>query len=105
MKDLMYYDGDAIINHDIDTSRVYAEQVEVQFADTYTANIYNDKSNCGLCIGRPYQEPFSLRKLTASKETVLIPYMKNCKEWDKPSQVFLEYLNANRQVIDIDWEN
>lgn len=105
MKDLMYYDGDAIINHDIDTSRVYAEQVEVQFADTYYANIYNDKSNCGLCIGRPYQEPFSLRKLTASKETVLIPYMKNCKEWDKPSQVFLEYLNANRQVIDIDWEN
>ena len=105
MKDLMYYDGDAIINHDIDTSRVYAEQVEVQFADTYYANIYNDKSNCGLCIGRPYQEPFSLRKLTASNETVLIPYMKNCKEWDKPSQVFLEYLNANRQVIDIDWEN
>lgn len=105
MKDLMYYDGDAILNHDIDTSRVYAEQVEVQFADTYYANIYNDKSNCGLCIGRPYQEPFSLRKLTASNETVLIPYMKSCKEWDKPSQVFLEYLNANRQVIDIDWEN
>lgn len=105
MKDLMYYDGDAIINHDIDTSRVYAEQVEVQFADTYTANIYNDKSNCGLCIGRPYQEPFSLRSLYASNETVLIPYMKNSKEWDKPSQVFLEYLNANRQVIDIDWEN
>lgn len=105
MKDLMYYDGDAIINHDIDTSRVYAEQVEVQFADTYYANIYNDKSNCGLCIGRPYQEPFSLRSLYASNETVLIPYMKNCKEWDKPQQVFLEYLNANRQVIDIDWEN
>lgn len=105
MKDLMYYDGDAILNHDIDTSRVYAEQVEVQFADTYTANIYNDKSNCGLCIGRPYQEPFSLRSLYASNETVLIPYMKSCKEWDKPSQVFLEYLNANRQVIDIDWEN
>lgn len=105
MKDLMYYDGDAILNHDIDTSRVYAEQVEIQFADTYTANIYNDKSNCGLCIGRPYQEPFSLRSLYASNETVLIPYMKNSKEWDKPSQVFLEYLNANRQVIDIDWEN
>lgn len=105
LKDFMYYDGDAIINHDIDTSRVYAEQVEVQFADTYYANIYNDKSNCGLCIGRPYQEPFSLRSIYASSETVLIPYLKNCKEWDKPSQVFLEYLNANRQVIDIDWEN
>ncbi len=105
MKDLMYYDGDAIINHDIDTSRLYAEQVEVQFADTYFANIYNEKSDCGLCIARPNQEPFTLTSLKASSETVLIPYMKKATEWDKPSQVFLEYLNAKQQVIDIDWEN
>lgn len=105
MKDLMYYDGDAILNHDVDTSRLYAEQVEVQFADTYFANIYNDKDNCGLCIARPYQEPFTLTSLKASSETVLIPYMKTATEWDKPSQVFLEYLNAKQQVIDIDWEN
>lgn len=105
MKDLMYYDGDAILNHDIDTSRLYAEQVTINFADTYFANIYNEKSDCGLCIARPYQEPFTLTTLSASKETVLIPYMKNATEWDKPQQVFLEYLNAKQQVIDIDWEN
>ena len=105
MKDLMYYDGDAIINHDVDTSRVYAEQVEIQFADTYYANLYDENSTCGLCIARPYQEPFSLRSIYASKETVLIPYMKSATEWDKPNQVFLEYLNAKRQIIDIDWEN
>ena len=105
MKDLMYYDGDAIINHDVDTSRLFAEQVTINFADTYFANIYNDKDNCGLCIARPYQEPFTLTTLNASSETVLIPYMKNATEWDKPQQVFLEYLNAKQQVIDIDWEN
>ena len=105
MKDLMYYDGDAILNHDIDTSRVFAEQVTINFADTYFANIYNDKDNCGLCVARPYQEPFTLTTLSASSETVLIPYMKKSTEWDKPQQVFLEYLNAKKQIIDIDWEN
>lgn len=105
MKDLMYYDGDAILNHDVDTSRVFAEQVTINFADTYFANIYNNKDNCGLCIARPNQEPFTLTTLSASSETVLIPYMKKATEWDKPQQVFLEYLNAKQQVIDIDWEN
>lgn len=105
LKDLMYYDGDAILNHDIDTSRAFAEQVTINFADTYFANIYNDKDNCGLCIARPNQEPFTLTSLKASSETVLIPYMKKSTEWDKPQQVFLEYLNAKQQVIDIDWEN
>ena len=105
LKDLMYYGGDAIINHDIDTSRVYAEQVEVHFAETYYANIYNAKDNCGLCIIRPNQEPFSLNTIYASSETVFAPYMKRATEWDKPSQVFFEYLNAKKQIIDIDWEN
>ena len=105
LKDFMYYDGDAILNHDVDTSRVFAEQVTINFADTYFANIYNDKDNCGLCIARPNQEPFTLTSLNASSETVLIPYMKKATEWDKPQQVFLEYLNAKQQVIDIDWEN
>ena len=105
LKDFMYYDGDAILNHDVDTSRVFAEQVTINFADTYFANIYNDKDNCGLCIARPNQEPFTLTTLSASSETVLIPYMKKATEWDKPQQVFLEYLNAKQQVIDIDWEN
>lgn len=105
LKDLMYYDGDAILNHDVDTSRLFAEQVTINFADTYFANIYNDKDSYGLCVARPYQEPFTLTTLSASSETVLIPYMKKATEWDKPQQVFLEYLNAKQQVIDIDWEN
>lgn len=105
LKDLMYYDGDAILNHDVDTSRAFAEQVTINFADTYFANIYDENSSCGLCIARPYQEPFTLTSLKASSETVLIPYMKKSTEWDKPQQVFLEYLNAKQQVIDIDWEN
>ena len=30
--------------------------------------------------------------------------MKKCKEWDKPKNVFLEYLNSKAQKIDIEWE-
>ena len=105
LKDFMYYDGDAELNHETDTSRLYAEQVEVHFADTYYANIYNDKDNCGLCVIRPYQEPFSLNSIYASSETVFAPYMKKSTDWDKPKQIFLEYLNAKKQIIDIDWEN
>ena len=105
LKDFMYYEGDSVINHDVDTSLLYAEQVEVVFDETYYANIYNEKDSYGLCIIRPSQHKFSLRSIYADKETVFVPYMKKASEWDKPSQVFLEYLNAKRQVIDIDWSN
>ena len=101
----MYYEGDSIINHDVDTSLLYAEQVEVRFNETYYANLYNENDSYGLCIIRPSQHAFSLKSIYADKETVFVPYMKKCTEWDKPSQIFLEYLNAKRQVIDIDWSN
>ena len=105
LKDFMYYQGDSQVNYDIDNSKAYAEQVEILFSETYFANIYNDDDNCGLCIIRPSQHKFSLTNIYADKETVFAPYMKKCQEWDKPNQVFLEYLNSKRQVIDIDWEN
>ena len=105
MKDFMYYGGDSVINYDIDNSKAYAEQVEILFNETYFANIYNDNENIGLCIIRPSQHKFSLTNIYADAETVFAPYMRKCQEWDKPSQVFLEYLNSKRQVIDIDWEN
>ena len=105
LKDFMYYEGDSIINHDIDTSLLYAEQVEINFNETYYANLYNENDSYGLCIIRPSQHAFSLKSIYADKETVFVPYMKKAGEWDKPSQIFLEYLNAKRQVIDIDWGN
>ena len=43
--------------------------------------------------------------LNKAKESVLIPYMKKCSEWDKPENVFIEYVNSNEQIINIDWEN
>ena len=104
-KDFMYYQGDSEIKHDVDTSTLYAEQVDIIFDETYYANLYNADDTVGLCIVRPNQQHISLRKIYASEETVFIPYMKKCKEWDAPSQVFLEYLNSKRQIIDIDWEN
>lgn len=105
MKDFMYYEGDSELNHDIDTSIKYAEQVDIRFNETYYANLYNEDDSYGLCIIRPNQHHISLKTIYADKETVFAPYMKKSAEWDKPSQIFLEYLNSKRQVIDIDWEN
>lgn len=104
MKNLLCHEGNSEPNWDVDRSLVNANKVEITFDESYYANLYFEKSPVGLCIIRPNQKPFTLRKLTASDETVLAPYMKKSTEWDKPSQVFLEYLNANRQTIDIDWE-
>ena len=104
MTQFMCYEGDSEPNWDIDTSMKYANDVEVLFDETYYANIYFEDSPVGLCVIRPTQEPFALNTLKASAETVLAPYMKKSKEWDKPENVFLEYLNAKRQTIDINWE-
>lgn len=105
MKEIMAYDGDAELNWDIDRGRENARKVKINFDETYYANLYFDKDPIGLSIIRPNQMPFTLQSISASEETVLAPYMKKCSQWDKPSQVFLEYLNANRQTIDIDWED
>ena len=105
IKNLMYYDSDVLLSHEVDTSRAYAEQVEILFDKTYYANIYNEDSDCGLCIIRPNQNKIGLRHIYANDETVFVPYMKRHNEWDDPSQIFLEYINSKQQIIDIDWEN
>ena len=104
MNKLMCHDGDSEPNWNVDTSIRNANKVQITFDETYYANLYNEDSPVGLCIIRPNQNPLTLRNISASDETVLAPYMKSCNEWDKPQQIFLEYLNANRQIIDIDWE-
>lgn len=104
MNQLMCHDGDSEPNWNVDTSIRNANKVQITFDETYYANLYNEDSPVGLCIIRPNQNPLTLRNISASDETVLAPYMKKANEWDKPQQVFLEYLNANRQIIDIDWE-
>ena len=104
MNQLMCHDGDSEPNWNVDTSIRNANKVQITFDETYYANFYNEDSPVGLCVIRPNQNPLTLRNISASDETVLAPYMKKANEWDKPNQVFLEYLNANRQIIDIDWE-
>lgn len=106
MNKFMYYEGkDIDIKHDVDTSEEYANRVDIYFKESYFANLYDEDDNGGLCIIRPSQKVMSLRQIYADEETVLVPYMKNAREWDKPNQVFLEYLNSKRQTIDINWEN
>ena len=106
LNDIMLYEGEDIeIEHKNDNSEFNASQVEIKFNETYYANLYNEDAPCGLCIVRPYKEKFTLKQLSRANETVLIPYMKKCSEWDKPENVFIEYFNSKEQIINVDWEN
>lgn len=106
LNDIMLYEGEDIeIEHKNDNSEFNASQVEIKFNETYYANLYDEDAPCGLCIVRPYKEKFTLKQLSRANETVLIPYMKKCSEWDKPENVFIEYFNSKEQIINVDWEN
>lgn len=106
LNEIMLYEGEDIeIEHKNDNSEFNASQVEIKFNETYYANLYNEDAPCGLCIVRPYKEKFTLKQLSRANETVLIPYMKKCSEWDKPENVFIEYFNSKEQIINVDWEN
>lgn len=104
MTQLMCHEGNTEPSWDVDYSIINANNITIMFDETYYANLYDEIAPIGLCVIRPLKTPFTLRELSASKETVLAPYMKKCKEWDKPKNVFLEYLNSKAQKIDIEWE-
>ena len=104
IKDIMVYEGDSGINHEIDTSRVNANNTSIIFTDSFYACLYDEDSPCGLAIVRPKKEEFTLRRLLASEETVLIPYMKRYTDYDDVTHVILEYFNSKNQIINVDWE-
>lgn len=101
---IMLYEGDSPIGHDVDTSKANASLVEINFNETYYACLYDNDSPCGLCIVRPNKKKFTLRKLEASDETVIIPYMKKYAEHDAVENIMLEYFNSKDQEINVDWE-
>lgn len=106
MNKIMLYEGfDIDISHHKDTSKAYAALVEINFNETYYANLYDEDSPCGLGIIRAYKESFGLRNLRKAKETVLVPFMKKSIEWDKPENVLIEYFNSKEQIVNIDWRD
>lgn len=109
-KQLMLYEGDANDGenennqaYDIDRTLANAVRTEIAFNETYYACLYDNDSPSGLAICRPTKQSFTLRSLTRSKETLLIPYMKNYSEYDDVAKVFLEYLNSKDQVVNVEW--
>lgn len=104
INEIMLHEGDSQVGHDIDTTKANASQAEISFDETYYACLFNDDSPAGLAIARPNKKKFSLRKLEASDETVLIPYMKKYAEHDAVENVILEYFNSHSQIINVDWE-
>ena len=108
---IMLYEGDATdeddenkLPYDTDKSLANAVRVELSFNESYYACLYDDDSPCGLAICRPNKQSFTLRTLVKSKETVLIPYMKNYSEYDDVKNIFLEYLSSKDQVINVNWK-
>ena len=105
IKNIMLYEGnDTGLKHYNDTSKANASLVEINFAETYYACLYNENSPAGLAIVRPDKKKFGLRTLEASDETILIPYMKKYADHDAVENVMMEYFNSKNQVINVDWE-
>lgn len=100
---IMLYEGDSEVGYEIDTSKSNAALAEINFDETCYACLYDD-SPAGLAILRPNKKKFTLRKLEASPETVIIPYMKKYAEHDAVENIILEYFNSCSQIIDVDWE-
>ena len=104
LNQIMLYEGDSTVKHEVDTSKANAALVEINFDETYYACLYDDDAPCGLCIVRPDKKKFTLRSLEASDETVIIPYMKKYAEHDAVENIMLEYFNSKNQILDVDWE-
>ena len=82
----------------------------IDFTRSYYCNYYNhhEADPVGLCIIRPTMESINLTKIPAPLRddgkgnqgtTILYPYLKNCKDENKPENVAVEYLNSCDQTL------
>ena len=86
------------------------KSTSIDFTRSYYCNYYNhhEADPVGLCIIRPTMESLNLTKIPAPLRddgkgnqgtTILYPYLKNCKEENKPENVAVEYLNSCDQTL------
>lgn len=107
---IMLSDGLEYNKYSEDTSKSALSDIWIHFNRNYFCNYYSSSASepTGLSVIRPSYEPITLKTLPAPDKTdldgkkavtVLYPYLKNSKDYNKPDKVALEYLNSSNQTI------
>ena len=65
------------------------------------ANLYSNKTDNYLQVIRPSKKPFTSHTITANDITVLAPHIPSEKEIDKPTNLYIEFLNQTEQITNI----
>ena len=101
----MLSEGTVELDYEMDDTKYRYDGTTIYFDNNYYANFYNKSDGYGLCVCRPYFDPITIGKITASPLTVLIPYMKKDKDFNSPSRIIAEYLFFKDQVCKLLGEN
>lgn len=105
MSHFMLSEGTVELDYEMDDTKYRYDGTTIHFDNNYYANFYNKSDDYGLCVCRPYFDPITIGKITASPLTVLIPYMKKDKDFNSPSRIIAEYLFFKDQVCKLLGEN
>lgn len=73
----------------------------IKFSNNFYANLYTSSEDNYLQVIRPYYNNMDTETITKSKVTVLAPHLAKEDEYDSPSNIGLEFMNASDQVIEI----
>lgn len=64
-------------------------------------NLYSNSSENYLQIIRPSKKAFTSHTITANDVTVLAPHIPSEKDIDKPTNLYIEFLNQSEQITNI----
>lgn len=89
------FDGDYHETDEKDT------EAEIGFVNNRYANLYTTNEDDYLQVIRPTSTAFTTNKLSKSECTVLAPHIVGETEWDKPVNLYMEYINQTEQTTNI----
>lgn len=99
MTELMLIDGEFKEYH---APNEAMNESSIEFINNSYANVYsNTRDGDYLQIIRPTKTPFTTKNLTRATETVLVPHLVGETDFDKPQNIFMEYINQTEQVTNI----
>ena len=77
------------------------EEAEIGFVNTRYANLYFTSDDDYLQVIRPLGTSFTTDNLEKSECTVLAPHLVGETEWDKPVNLYMEFINQTEQTTNI----
>lgn len=76
-------------------------EAEIGFVNNRYANLYTTNEDDYLQIIRPTSTAFTTNKLSKSECSVLCPHLVGETEWDKPINLYMEFINQTEQTTNI----